>query len=78
MNCYKTLNSEEFQKIYGIDPIEAVPGQVMWYYWKLYRAGKITDFVNLILKFKEVQPNYNLREFVTLVIEKITQIQHFC
>ncbi len=32
--------------------------------------AKITDFVNLITKFKEAIPNYNLREFVTLVIEK--------
>ena len=32
--------------------------------------SKITDFVNLITKFKESVPNYNLREFVTLVIEK--------
>lgn len=32
--------------------------------------SKITDFVNLITKFKEAIPNYNLREFVTLVIEK--------
>ena len=32
--------------------------------------SKITDFVNLITKFREAVPNYNLREFVTLVIEK--------
>lgn len=32
--------------------------------------SKITDFVNLITKFKAAIPNYNLREFVTLVIEK--------
>ena len=32
--------------------------------------SKILDFVNLITKFKEAIPNYNLREFVTLVIEK--------
>ena len=32
--------------------------------------AKITDFVNLIIKFKEAQNVYNLREFVTLVIEK--------
>ncbi|MBQ1611838.1 MAG: ATP-binding domain-containing protein, partial [Alphaproteobacteria bacterium] len=31
---------------------------------------KLTDFVKLILKFKEVQNSYSLREFVTLVIEK--------
>ncbi len=32
--------------------------------------SKITDFVNLISKFRNAVPNYNLREFVTLVIEK--------
>ena len=32
--------------------------------------SKILDFVNLITKFREAIPNYNLREFVTLVIEK--------
>ena len=32
--------------------------------------SKITDFVNLITKFRNAVPNYNLREFVTLVIEK--------
>ena len=37
--------------------------------------SKILDFVALIQKFKEVQPNYNLREFVTLVIEKSGYLQ---
>lgn len=32
--------------------------------------SKITDFVNLITKFKDAKDNYTLREFVTLVIEK--------
>lgn len=32
--------------------------------------SKITDFVNLITKFRDAKDNYNLREFVTLVIEK--------
>ena len=32
--------------------------------------SKILDFVNLITKFREAIPNYNLREFVTIVIEK--------
>ncbi|MBS6603598.1 MAG: UvrD-helicase domain-containing protein [Brachyspira sp.] len=32
--------------------------------------SKITDFVNLITKFRDAKNNYNLREFVTLVIEK--------
>lgn len=32
--------------------------------------SKITDFVNLITKFRAAKGNYSLREFVTLVIEK--------
>lgn len=32
--------------------------------------SKITEFVTLILRFKEAVQSYNLREFVTLVIEK--------
>ena len=32
--------------------------------------SKITDFVNLITKFRAAKANYRLREFVTLVIEK--------
>lgn len=32
--------------------------------------AKITEFVNLIKKFREVISDYNLREFVTLVLEK--------
>lgn len=32
--------------------------------------SKITDFVNLITKFKDAKDNYTLREFVTLIIEK--------
>lgn len=41
--------------------------------------SKITDFVNLITKFKEAVSNYTLREFVTLVIEKsgyLAELQH--
>lgn len=32
--------------------------------------NKLKDFSELILKFKDAQKNYNLQEFVTLVIEK--------
>lgn len=32
--------------------------------------AKLKDFSELILKFKDAQKNYNLQEFVTLVIEK--------
>ena len=32
--------------------------------------SKIKDFAQLILKFRDVQKNYSLQEFVTLVIEK--------
>ncbi len=45
---YTKYAREEFQKIYNSDPIDAVPGEVMWYYWKMYRAGKVTDFVKKV------------------------------
>ena len=32
--------------------------------------AKLKDFAAMILRFRDVQKNYNLREFVTLVIEK--------
>ena len=41
--------------------------------------SKITEFVNLITKFKDAKENYTLREFVTLVIEKsgyLAELQH--
>ena len=33
-------------------------------------ASKLKDFSNLIIKFQEAQPNYNLPEFLSLVLEK--------
>ena len=33
-------------------------------------ASKLKDFSTLIMKFQEIQPNYNLPEFLSLVLEK--------
>lgn len=45
---YTKYAREEFQKMYGVDPIELTTGDALWYQWKMYRAGKITDFVRRI------------------------------
>ena len=45
---YTKYAREEFLKMYGVDPIELSPNDYLWYQWKMYRAGKITDFVRRI------------------------------
>ena len=45
---YTKFAREEFEKMYGVDPIELTASDPLWYQWKMYRAGKITDFVKRI------------------------------
>ena len=45
---YTKYAREEFKNMYGVDPIELVPGDYLWYQWKAYRAGKVTDFVRRV------------------------------
>ena len=45
---YTKFAREEFEKMYGVDPIELTTSDPLWYQWKMYRAGKITDFVKRI------------------------------
>ena len=47
---YTKYAREDFEKIYGVDPIDISVSDPMWYNWKSYRAGKITDFVRKIGK----------------------------
>lgn len=42
---YTKYAREEFEKIYGVDPIELKPTDMLWYQWRTYRTGKVTDFV---------------------------------
>ena len=34
--------------MFGIDPIEINTTDSLWYFWKSYRAGKVTDFVRRV------------------------------
>lgn len=45
---YTKYAREEFKKMYEVDPIELNTDDYLWYTWKMYRAGKITDFVRRI------------------------------
>ena len=45
---YTKYAREEFEKMYGVDPIELTTSDPLWYQWKMYRAGKVTDFVKRI------------------------------
>ena len=50
-----------FQAILELDEDSEIPAKTQ---------NKLKDFAALILRFKDAQKSYNLREFVTLVIEK--------
>lgn len=45
---YTKYAREEFEKMYGVDPIELNTDDYLWYQWKIYRAGKVTDFVRRV------------------------------
>ena len=45
---YTRFARNEFKEIYGVDPIELMPTDEMWDYWRFYRCSKITDFVRKI------------------------------
>jgi len=45
---YTKYARADFQKMYGVDPIELTPSDYLWYQWNIYRATKITDFVRRV------------------------------
>ena len=45
---YTKYAREDFQKMYGVDPIELTPDDYLWFQWNTYRASKVTDFVRRI------------------------------
>ena len=45
---YTKYAREEFEKMYGVDPIELTTKDPLWYQWKMYRASKVTEFVKRI------------------------------
>ncbi len=42
---YTKFAREEFQKVYGVDPIELKQSDALWNYWRFYRCSKVTNFV---------------------------------
>lgn len=42
---YTKFAREEFQKVYGVDPIELKQTDALWNYWRFYRCSKVTNFV---------------------------------
>ena len=45
---YTKCARTEFQQMFGIDPIELNASDYLWYQWKMYRAGKVTEFVRRV------------------------------
>lgn len=45
---YTKFARAEFLRMYGIDPIDIEASDPMWYHWKNYRSGKITQFVQKV------------------------------
>ena len=45
---YTKYAREEFEKMYGVDPIELTTNDSLWYQWKMYRASKVTEFVKRV------------------------------
>lgn len=45
---YTKFARMEFQRMYHVDPYDLTTNDAMWYQWKTYRAGKITDFVRRV------------------------------
>lgn len=45
---YTKTARAEFLRQYGIDPIDISVHDPMWYHWKNYRSGKVTQFVQRV------------------------------
>lgn len=45
---YTKYARNEFKLMYGVDPIELTKEDSLWYYWKNYRCGKVSDFVKKV------------------------------
>ncbi|MCM1004635.1 MAG: family 10 glycosylhydrolase [Candidatus Gastranaerophilales bacterium] len=42
---YTKYARAEFQRMYGVDPIELKQTDALWNYWRFYRCAKVTNFV---------------------------------
>ncbi len=47
---YTKFAREDFMRMYGKDPVDISIDEPLWYHWKLYRAGKVTEFVSKVGK----------------------------
>jgi uncharacterized lipoprotein YddW (UPF0748 family) len=47
---YTKYARDDFMSMYGVDPIELKKEDALWYQWKEYRCGKVTEFVSKIGK----------------------------
>lgn len=45
---YTSFAREEFEQIYGADPLDIRPSDALWMHWKFYRCTKITNFVKKV------------------------------
>ena len=47
---YTKFARNEFEEMYGVDPIELRPYDALWNHWRAYRCNKVTDFVKKVSK----------------------------
>ena len=45
---YTKYARTEFEKFYGVDPINLNVNDSLWFYWRNYRANKVTNFVRKV------------------------------
>lgn len=45
---YTKFAREEFQQMYGVDPIELKQTDALWNYWRFYRCNKVTSFIKRV------------------------------
>lgn len=66
---YTKFARNEFQQMYGVDPIEIKQADPLWNYWRFYRCSKVTNFVkrtsalcrsNNVLLTTVIFPNRNV------------------
>ena len=47
---YTQFARADFERMYGKDPVDITVDEPLWYHWKLYRAGKVSEFVSKVGK----------------------------
>lgn len=45
---YTKFARNEFEQMYGVDPIELNKNDALWNYWSFYRCSKVTNFVKRV------------------------------